>query len=286
MAISRQTLDDLARLVEAYAARSNQITEQTIAAVLAAYAGKNFYDPGVVRQIAEQAAEVSNNANIVAAALVAQYLAIASGESTGTSIPLPNLTLPPIRNGVPLEEVFERPVKLFRRKVSDGMAPAEAFDQAMRLAQGLTTGNIALAKRDMSQVVMRYIEKAAGITGYRRVVHPELSETGSCGLCIAASDQIYSVGTLMPLHARCKCEPMPIFGDVDPGNSLNNLSLSVLYEDASRTTKRKSKTGGAPTGTSGELLKRTRYEVNEHGEWGPVLTHQGHKFTGPNEIAA
>lgn len=96
------------------------------------------------------------------------------------------------------------------------------------------------------------------ITGWRRVIHPELSKGGTCGLCVAASDRIYHVDQLMPIHALCNCVPLPIRDGNDPGSLLNKQDLARLYEQ-----------GGS---TSGKDLKRTRYKVNEHGELGPVLT--------------
>ena len=45
--------------------------------------------------------------------------------------------------------------------------------------------------------------------------------------------------------------------DYDPADELNAVDLSQLYRDSG--------------GTSGAHLKRTRYQVDEHGELGPVL---------------
>ena len=100
--------------------------------------------------------------------------------------------------------------------------------------------------------------QAAGVTHYRRVIHPELSKGGTCGMCVVASDRVYKTGTLMPIHANCECTVAPIAGDDDPGHRINAADLRRLYGDA----------GG--TGRAG--LKRTRYRIDEHGELGPVLT--------------
>ena len=85
-----------------------------------------------------------------------------------------------------------------------------------------------------------------------------MSEGGTCGLCIAASDRIYRPGKLLPIHANCRCGTAEITKSADPGNSLNNLSLGDLYEAAGST--------------AAEALKGTRWKVAEHGELGPVLT--------------
>ena len=108
------------------------------------------------------------------------------------------------------------------------------------------------------------------------ILRPELAKTGSCGLCIAASDRVYNKASLMPMHGGCNCDVLPIIGAAggtgDPGNSLNNLDLAAVYAEA---------------GNSSDSwdLKRARFEVNEHGELGPVLTVEGHTFTGPDDLA-
>ena len=130
--------------------------------------------------------------------------------------------------------------------------------------------DIQLADRDQSQ---KFLTENAGrrdIRGWRRVIHPELSKGGTCGLCIAISDRIYRVDELRPVHDHCECTTLPIVGSQDPGNSLNNLDLKTLYRNA----------GGS---TSGEALKRTRYQINDHGELGPVLSADGQHVRGPKQ---
>lgn len=282
MALTHQQLADLAVWVDLYAARTDELAVQTAAQVAAAYAGVNFYSAAAAQAAAAQAADTSNVASYYAAGLAAQYLALTASEVVGSTVPVPTLPLPALRNGVDMEQVFDRPMKFFRRKVSEGAEPAQAFEQAMRLAQTLADGNIRLAEREASRAAVTYLAPRLGVTGYRRIVRPELSETGSCGLCIAASDQVYKTDELLPLHNRCKCTVLPIFGTEDPGNSLNNLTLGDLYTGAAGRPS--AQANNRLSGTAGEDLKATRYEINEHGEWGPVITWAGDQFTGPDDL--
>ncbi|HEY1177864.1 MAG TPA: hypothetical protein VGF17_17040, partial [Phytomonospora sp.] len=103
--------------------------------------------------------------------------------------------------------------------------------------------------------------KIRGITGWRRIVHPELSQGGTCGLCIAAATQVYTTGNLEPIHEGCHCGVMPIVGDDDPGEALNRLDLGDLYDEAGDTT-------------DGWTLKQTRYQVGANGQLEPVLTRK------------
>jgi hypothetical protein len=130
---------------------------------------------------------------------------------------------------------------------------------------------MTLAQRAAYTAALERLQGDAGITGYRRILHPELSRTGSCGLCIVASDQVYKTSELMPLHNLCKCTVLPIIGALDPGSSLNNLTLADLY-------------AAAGDSTHAHDLKRVKVTVRQHGEYGPVLVIAGQQFTGLDDL--
>ena len=131
----------------------------------------------------------------------------------------------------------------------------------------MVSQDIAAAARNAHQEIMRKTPKKT-ITGYRRVVHPELSRTGSCGLCIVASTMIYKKSDLLPIHAGCKCETVEIYQidgkTYDPGQQINDEDLSVFYEEAGGTTR-------------GWKLKRWKYQVVNHPEYGPTLVNTNKK---------
>lgn len=259
--------------IERFAAQSDQLREQLIAAVVAGYAGVDLYSAAEVTAAAQAAAASSNAQAIVTAGLAAEYLAVVSSIVTGEALPAPVLVLPALRNGADMTAVYERPAKLFRRLRSQGVEPAGAFQQAMTLAGTISEMNMTLSQREAYQQTFTKLEKVVDIKGYRRVVHPELSRTGSCGLCIAASDQVYHSAQLLPIHGNCNCTVLPIVGVNDPGSGLNNLSLGDLY-------------AAAGDSTHGFDLKRARYVINNHGEYGPVLGRFGDNFLGPDDVAA
>ncbi|NUP30358.1 MAG: hypothetical protein HOQ30_04345 [Gemmatimonadaceae bacterium] len=118
------------------------------------------------------------------------------------------------------------------------------------------TEHVALAERDGTSST-----QVRGVTGWRRVIHPELSEGGTCGLCVAATTKVYRTGKLKPIHEGCNCGVLPIVGENDPGDALNRLDLGDLYDDAGQTT-------------DGWTLKQTRYQVNTHGQLEAVRTRQ------------
>lgn len=266
-------LRDLTRWVDQFSNSSEAFRQKLIATILALYVGKDFYSKTEVAAAASAAAATSDQNMIVAAGLAGQYATVTSSLVSGQALPSPNLILAPLRNGADMEQVYARPAKLFRRLRSKGVEPAEAFRQAMQLAAVITETNMTLAQRDAFQQTFQKLEKHAGITGYRRIVHPELARTGTCGLCIVASDQIYHTGQLLPLHGRCNCTVLPIIGALDPGNSLNGSALGDFY-------------AAAGDSVNADELKKTRFVVNEHGEYGPWLGYEGQQFTGPLDLAA
>lgn len=262
-----QTLAELTAWIDAYAAATDDVTADLVAAVLAAQAGVNPYSPSEVAAVAEESAEQSELATVLAASIAAQYMSATLGTITDAPVPVPKPSLILLRGGADMTRVYSRPAKKYRIDVSKGVEPAEAWKRAQAYLAQIADGDIRLAQRQALNDSMREL----GVTRYRRIVRPELSKTGSCGLCIAASDAVYKTSVLMPIHARCKCTVAPIVGALDPGSSLNNLELGDLYDAAGDT--------------SAARLKNTRYEVNEHGEWGPVLTRSGDNFTGPQDLA-
>lgn len=148
-----------------------------------------------------------------------------------------------------------------------GDSPDKAQQKAaVRIATTAET-DVTLAVRAQYQKTM----SAQGATGWRRILHPELSQTGPCGLCVVAADRVYKSEDLLPLHNRCVCEVLPVYGRVDPGITLNGDDLAALYEAAGGNTR--------------EQLRRISVVLTEHGELGPILVHGNQHYRSPQEVA-
>ncbi|TDO18143.1 hypothetical protein EV580_1325 [Mycobacterium sp. BK086] len=163
--------------------------------------------------------------------------------------------------------IFNRPAALYRWAQSQGNP--NAADLALGRIDNLVDTNLMLAHRFASQeMIVRAANlddtgkrsrgrRGVKVIGYRRVIHPELSRTGTCGMCIVASDRIYHVAELLPIHGGCNCTIAAVTEDYDPADDLNAIDLGQIYKQSG--------------GTSAAHLKRTRYKVDEHGELGAVL---------------
>lgn len=162
------------------------------------------------------------------------------------------------------QAIFTRPAAVFRYAQSQGATDAAALS-GQRI-DNLVDDNLMLAQRlAQQQVLVQAVDnidtgatrRGLKVTGYRRVIHPERSKTGTCGMCIAASDRIYHVAKLMPIHGGCWCTISAVTEDHDPADDLNSVDIGQLYKHAG--------------GNTVAHLKRTRYQIDDHGELGPVL---------------
>lgn len=146
-----------------------------------------------------------------------------------------------------------------------GLDEFEANERALQRAEEQARMDLALARQEAER--QRW-GVSGDIVGYRRILHPELSRTGPCGLCVVASSRTYRTGDLKELHGGCVCTVLPIVrtdaGTVDPGRDLNEDELKAIYEAAGGSNRRRE-------------LQRVRMRVMEHGELGPILVDGRHK---------
>ncbi|MDO5619280.1 hypothetical protein [Kocuria sp.] len=178
------------------------------------------------------------------------------------------------RGGVSPEEVWERPVRRYRRMRSEGWSEQVSREAVSLNVKDLGEMDMALAQRDEEHDVLtakastrdmleaKKREKATGrkrreATGYRRILHPELTKGGPCGLCVAAATRLYSLKDLKAIHDGCVCTVAPVTATSDPGLQLNQSDLERIYEAAGST--------------NAAALKRVRPVIEENGELGPVL---------------
>jgi hypothetical protein len=159
--------------------------------------------------------------------------------------------------------------------VSRGITPEKAALEGLRRAAAVADTDVMLAER--AQVQRFFTQRRPkGVTGYRRVLHPELgSGAPPCGLCVVAATRAYHIEELMPIHSRCRCSVAAITADADPGLQLNDQDLERVL----------SAVYGAAGGNTARQLKTVRVEFAEHGELGPILVNADQHFRGLEEFA-
>lgn len=168
-------------------------------------------------------------------------------------------------------DVYGRLADKYRWEViAKGASHEEALEKVKIRAEAQIDTDIALAVREQET----YTARKLGVKLFRRVLHPELAESGlSCGLCIVAADRVYSVEKFRrELHDHCHCEMLPI-EDSDPGLQLNEGDLESLYAAAGKAIGTQRETSGAKAKLG--ALRRVRVGITEHGELGPILVKVG-----------
>lgn len=268
-------MDDerLLRLVDVDAAAQAALEERAVAQVISTFEElDDWYDHGDITRLAYQAGQLVRAQSQATASRSDAFMTRVFTEMLGGS-PTPAGALrivEPLRTGVSRwETVYGRIADTVRFEISRGKPVDDAVKVGFDRADSLVRTDLGLARRAQWQ---KSITANPQANGYRRVIHPEMSKTGTCGLCIAAADRWYSRANLLPLHGRCKCTVLPITTALDPGRTLNDTDLAAVYASADSTTAAD--------------LKKVRYQVREHGELGPVLTDARDHWRGPELAAA
>lgn len=273
-----------AHLVETYAAQHASIVEQLLRALLNLWLpfrwwGRPDMVNGAAAASAVQVDAATRRARRLARAFMIRQLELINAAPD---------VFPPVvdtyeRGGTPIVEVYKRPARQLEHKIRQDMKTLEretgttiAWPETVTDEQwktftdrltSLVEDDLSATARDEAQKVMCSAPK---IIGYRRVIHPEFSKTGTCGLCVVASSRFYTKAELMPLHGSCKCTISPITATQDLGTKLNKDDLAKIYKAAGSTYA--------------EDLKKIIVQINEHGELGPILTRKGNHFRDVAEV--
>jgi hypothetical protein len=254
-------LAELAALVRAQEA-ARQAAERQIASIasLAVRDFSSWYSTSLITAWAKALVGRVEPVQRVLARSTDAYLARVATITTGRTVrPTGAVDVSSLRSDVTHAGAYGRVADTyryqeFRLNQPDARRLMSPQQVALARAESVAKTDAMLVPRAQAQ---KTFTRQPKITGYRRIIHPELAKEGSCGLCIAASDRLYKPQELMPIHDGCHCIPLPVYDGKDPGSTLNRQDFELLYGNAG--------------GTAGEDLKRTKYKVVEHGELGPTL---------------
>lgn len=300
-------LDAVAAAALGAAAITQRTADATAAVIAVLWRQVDPYNPGEVAEFAQQAGQllVSSQrivANAHTAAQLLQLQAVGINQPVTVTVPdnvrgatadfagrVPKVTGPRdttleyddggkqtvARTDSAPDRLMERAAEKYRYERSVGKDPEIANGLAEQKIADLVDSNMILSARLAQQQTLRLVQaKDARVIGWRRVIHPELSKGGVCGLCVAAADRVYKISELRPIHDRCKCTIAAVTTEHDPGYTLNQDDLDRLYVHAAETAPTETVYGyeRQALSTSAKALKKTRYQIVHHNEYGPVLT--------------
>ena len=177
-----------------------------------------------------------------------------------------------------------RPFRELYYALSRGSKLTEAVTIGGARARILAQTDVQLARRKASLFARRENDN---IVGYIRV----LTGAESCGLCYVASTQRYNKDNLNPIHPGCDCGELPIYGDSDPGQIIDQYNLDRIHESFEKRFgvddpgARDLGIGKAVEYKDGvRLADYTLISIRENGELGPVLTRRKDNFETLDDI--
>ena len=200
------------------------------------------------------------------------YRAIAQNQDREFTVPAiaqTALTTEALRRGVGAEIVYQRPFVDLWTAIKKGAQLKDAIEAGAIRARSLASTEVQLAKRNVGLFSRN---ANSNIVGYIRT----LTGTENCALCFVASTQRYTRGELMPIHPGCDCGELPLYGNQDPGQVIDEERLTAVHEAV------EARFGFSDA--SGREIDYRAITIHEHGELGPILTVKGQHFTGPNDL--
>ena len=258
------------RIVRAYMQASSRITDSVVAAVTARWREMGAWRDINAEQFLSRVLPLIAGGMSQTAAVADAYLSLMLTDQLGRDVPPKGVDAKTLRDirGVPVSEVYTRPVKTTRAAIGEGLTLGQAAKRGLDRLIDLTTTDLQMAARRTAHGVL---SSTRGVAGYRRV----LTGAENCGLCAVASTQRYHRGDLMPIHPGCDCKIAPIVGSQDPGHIIDEQRLECLHDAVAQRF-------GDDAVNRGARDSRDMIVLETHGELGPVLTVKGHRFTGPH----
>lgn len=296
MALTEQQQQQLEALAAAYAAAQARVETrllERLRKLIDRLFGLEWFNKTAEKAVRRQMAEVVRDAQEVIADLTGGYL---DDVFDLMDIRVPRsaidkaVVLPKQLRKVDPDTQWRRPGSAARFAKMKGIDDLEAQIVAQERAEEMARMDLQLAAQEAER--QKYnLAADETLVGHRRVLRPEMSESGPCGLCIVAATRIYKVGELKPLHGGCCCGSMPVTIAADPALRMNKDDFEVWMERGEDAEKELQKVGvtrdrlnswyAAAGGTDREGLQRIRVRTASHGEIGPVLVNNKYAFRDP-----
>lgn len=233
----------------------------------------SWRDPDIDRFVEQLSVPLSGIKTVSAQSAMAYHQKFAGINDKAFKMPdLASLDLSTqaLRNGATANTVYSRPFVQMRMALAKGQSVTESIDVGANTATSLARTEIQLTRRRASLFARSANDN---IVGYLRT----LTGLENCALCYVASTQRYRRGDLLPIHPGCDCGEMPIYGDSDPGQVIDDQLLEKSHQAVQDRF-------GFSSVTGRDGIDYRKVVIRDHGELGPMLTVKGHKFTGPNSL--
>jgi hypothetical protein len=167
------------------------------------------------------------------------------------AVPL-NEVVARVRNGTPMAEVYRRPFVEVWGDLHDNQSWADAVQSGGKRAFSISGMDVLLAFTAAMVVFSAVRGAGERVVGYQRI-----SDPNCCEYCSMLDGVVTGPDEPMPIHNNCGCTADPL-----------------LRETAAERD--------SPPAEPGDTVDKAAIE--EHGEYGPVITVAGQRFTGPSDL--
>jgi hypothetical protein len=256
-------------LSQQYDTITGRLRERLLAFVLDAFGSLGSYRDADAAEYVEHVLPVVLGAQQQIGALTDAYLASVVADMFGGAAAPVGVQLDEALRGTPPAEVYARPFATVWTALGEGRNLTEAVGLGRNRLRSIADTDLQLARTHAARQAMR----RSRAKFYRR----RLSGSKNCALCVIASTQRYRVENLMPIHPGCHCKPVPIPGDRDPGQIIDEQLLEEAHDAIARDIGQSDRGGRAPD-------YRDVIITREHGEIGPLLAVRRYEFTGPKDV--
>lgn len=260
-------------LLDAYNTLSSQLVRGTSANLANAFRNLGSWRDSDYREFLKLIDGSLSGAKLQAARLqVAFYRQMAelAGEKfTAPAIRAADLTVERLRNGAEAAVVYRRPFVDVYTALAQGKDVTQAIEAGAIRLSSLVSTDMQLSRRNAGLAARSRNDR---IVGFART----LTGAENCALCYVASTQRYHKGDLLPIHPGCDCGEMPIYGNQDPGQVIDELRLNATHQAVEE------RFGFSDPGA--RAIDYRDIAIREHGELGPMLTVADQNFTGPNDF--
>jgi hypothetical protein len=258
-----------AALTERYDALSTSLRSRVVEFVLAAFDSLTGHRDGDAAEFLDRVLPIVLGAQQQMGQITDAYLSALLADMLGGSAAPVGVQLAEDLRGVDPTEVYTRPFVTTWTALSQGKAYPQAVAEGRTRLLSITETDLQLARTHAARQSMR----RGGAEFYRR----DLRGTKNCALCVIASTQRYRVENLMPIHPGCHCKPVPIPGNRDPGQVIDEALLREAHAAVAKGIGQSDAGGRAPD-------YREVIITRQHGEYGPLLAVRRHEFTGPGDV--
>lgn len=175
---------------------------------------------------------------------------------------------------VPAREVYRRPAHTLYTALAAGKTLEAAKAEGLHRLMKMAATNLQMAKVHQANKSLTH----SGAKYFRR----RLSGNENCDLCEMATKHYYKTGDLAPIHDDCDCDVEEMHTREAMAKKAENARIKAakIYSATQAETVIKGGRIRAVDGTSRAAVFED-LAVSNHGETGPTLHWQQHKFAGP-----